>query len=61
LGGKKLTVTSVVETTVAHEVGTGDVGAKLLWCGPEVVHRTRLIWEDCVVKDEDVVDADALA
>ena len=54
-------VAGAVEAAVAHDFGRGEVRAELLGGGPEVVDRVPVVGQDGAVRDEDVIDADALA
>ena len=54
-------VADAAEAAVVLDLGRRVVGAELLGCGPEVVDRVLLVGQDGAIRDENVVDTDALA
>lgn len=58
--GVAVVVAGAVVAAVTEEFGRSQVGANLLGSGPEVVDGVLLIWEDGAVRNEDVVNTDAL-
>lgn len=54
-------VACAVEPAVALELRCSEVGAELLGRGPEIIDGILLVWQDGAVRNENVVDTNALA
>jgi hypothetical protein len=59
--GSLLTISGAAFATVPDGIRARKIGAKLLWCGPEIVHRTRLVGKDRSVWNQDRVNTNSLA